>query len=656
MTLRWTLPALLLFLTTTLLAAAEWTSLAPNNLSEWSDPGEWWVVENGVFVAESKGGADLPKIHHLQWRGSTGPDVEFSLEYRITAKEPQDAGFYFRVERTLTEDPSSITGYQAELDTGIMYGNQGWVRQGKFFGHIHDAKRRHMFKRSLISTAREDGRIVARPLPNAFVPSKVFRRAPDWNHCRIEARGNLVKLFLNGVLANEIHDHDPRKRSTGNGIALQFRPNREYRFEVRNLKFRALGAPPATAEPAARPVAAEAVVDLLPARDLSQFEVSTGRRPMRGDPNGVFKLENDELVVSGKEPGMLATRRSFTNYHFTVNYRWDTSDPGRDSGVFVNTIGSVGKRVALECNLLGPDRGVSGELFLFGKGRKQLQVGELLKKQGAIKPSKSFEHAVGQWNTMEVSNDDGHFRLALNGQETVVGRIPMPRSGTIMLQSNRGAIRFRSARVIDYDSLFANFITQALSGNLSGAAEGFERMFEQHPKSYNSIRPLWLATLYAGEGNREAHEKLCREFFRKFANPKHPAEGSRPAKAYVLLPGADDPQLLAQALKASRHSTTAVRNNAWYNLTRAMIEYRMGNHPQMSGWLQASLRSKHGIQRTPALAFAAMADFQLGNRNRARRSLSQAEAAFEKLESSHSNWNDLIGAKLALDEAKALIK
>ena len=637
--------------------SAEWKNI-PTDPSAWSDPDRWWRVENEVIIAESKGGKNLPRLSYLQWKGSTGKDFELSLEYRIIAKAPQDAGVYFRVEQPLTLDDSSITGYQAELDTGIMYGNQKWVRDGKLFGHIHDAQRRHMFKRSLISTAHPDGRITTKPLSKNFVPGRVFRETPAWNHCRVVVVGERLQLFLNGVLANEIIDRDPKKQSTGDGIALQYRPNGGYRYEVRNLKFRPADSSSfaSGAEPAAKPVLLTPVVDLLPAEDLSQFTVATSRRWIRRDPNGVFKLENGELVVSGKEPGLLNTRRSFTNYHFRVEYRWDTDDPKRDSGVFVNTIGPFGKQVSLECNLLGPDRGVGGELYLFGRGKKQLNVGGQMKKQGAIKPVKSFENPVGQWNTMEVLSDDGHFKLSLNGQETVVGRFPVPRSGTIMLQSNRGAIRFRNARVADYDSLFANFITQALSGNLSGAAEGFERTLEQHPLSYNSIRPLWLATLYAGDGNREAHEKHCRAFFEKFADPKNPAEGSRPAKAYVLFPGANDAELLAQALKASRHSTTAVKNNAWFNLTRAMIEYRMGNHPQMSGWLQAPLRSKNGIQRTPALAFAAMADFKLGNRKRALRSLSQAVAAFQKLESSRSNWNDIIGARLALDEAKALIK
>ena len=641
-------------------APADWTSIKPD-LSEWQAVGDWWRVEDGVFIAESKGGKNLPRISYLQWKGSTGRDFELRAEYRIIAKAPQDAGLYFRVEQPITLDDSSPTGYQAELDTGIMYGKQKFVRDGKLFGHIHDARRRHMFKRSLISTAHPDGRITTKPLSKGFVPGRIFRRTPAWNECRVVMVGERLQLFLNGVLANEIIDRDPKKRSTGDGIALQYRPNGGYRYEVRNLKFRPADNSSFTsaAEPApavTKPASLTPVVDLLPAKDFSQFTVATSRRWIRRDPNGVFKLENGELVVSGKEPGLLNTRRSFTNYHFRVEYRWDNDDPKRDSGVFVNTLGPFGKQVSLECNLLGPDRGVGGELYLFGRGKKQLNVGGQMKKQGAIKPAKSFENPVGQWNTMDVLSDHGHFKLSINGRETVVGKFPFPRSGTIMLQSNRGAIRFRNARVTDYDAVMADVVRLARSGKLLDAAQGFERMFQEHPLAFNTSRALWLATLYAGEGSREAHERHCRSYFNKFANPKNPAEGSRPAKAYVLLPGANDPELLDLALKASKYSTDAVPKNAWFTLTRAMIEHRQGNHSAVGNWLRLPLKSKNLNQRTPALAFAAMAQFRLGNTRKAQQYLTQAKTSFASIDPSHRDWNDILGARLALEEAKALIK
>ena len=222
--------------------AAEWITIKTDDLSEWSNPGNWWRVENGVFVAESKGGNSLPKVHYLEWKGSTGKDFELSLEYRISADKPQDAGVNFRVERPHPANQPNLPSYQAELDTANLYGKQAPIREGKLFGHIHDGKRSHMFKRGVISTGGVDGRISTKPLPSQFDPAAVFRKPPEWNHCRVVAVGERMQLYLNGVLANEIIDRDPKKSSQGDGIALQYRPSGGYRFEVKHLKFRKWGS------------------------------------------------------------------------------------------------------------------------------------------------------------------------------------------------------------------------------------------------------------------------------------------------------------------------------------------------------------------------------------------------------------------------------
>lgn len=221
-------------------SAETWITIPANDLSNWSDPGDWWRAENGTVIAESKGGGSLPKVHYLVWQGTAGKDVEIVLEYRIHAKQPRDAGINFRVEKGPFEEGANLPSYQAELDTATMYGKQKFIRDGKLFGHIHDGKRSHMFKRNLVSTASPDGKITTKPLGKFFTPSTVFRKPPDWNECRIVANGPHVQLYFNGHLANEIIDHDSNGRPNGDGIALQFRPKDAYKFEVRGLKYRAL--------------------------------------------------------------------------------------------------------------------------------------------------------------------------------------------------------------------------------------------------------------------------------------------------------------------------------------------------------------------------------------------------------------------------------
>ncbi|MFT5131390.1 MAG: hypothetical protein ACI8W8_005026, partial [Rhodothermales bacterium] len=391
---------------------------------------------------------------------------------------------------------------------------------------------------------------------------------------------------------------------------------------------------------------------------FSKFSVVTGRQRLAKDPNNVFTLREGELLVSGVEPGFLITRQSFTNYRLTAEYRWDTDAPDRDSGIFVNTVESDNEYTSLECNLLGPGKGQSGQLQLFGRGRKQLIVSGQTKKQGAVlsQQPKSAEKPVGQWNTMEVVNDLGQFEIKVNGKLTIAGLAPQPSAGSIMLQSNRGAIRFRNVKVVDYDAATANALELVRKGQLSDAARLIDDFLKKEPPAFGSMRGLRLAALYAATGNREAHELYCQTFFEKFASPRYLHDVSRTAKAYALFPGAQDPKLLARALAASKHSTDAAPQSIWFSVTRGMVEYRLGNYENVVRWLTKPARTGNKMALTPALAFAAMAEFRLGRPQRARQLLNKAETVLGQIGANHESWHDAISAKLAVDEAKALIK
>ena len=228
------------------LTEREWQPIPTKNLKEWSDPGKWWKEENGTIVGESKGGANLPNIHFLTWNGSLKDNFELSADYRIIATEPRDAGLYFRVERNKM-NKGNLVGYQAELDTGTQLADaqkrRGAIRfhkRGKLFGNIHDGKRTRMFKRNMNATISRNGKITTKPLAKKFVAARVFRKSPEWNNCRIQVVGDRIRLYLNGVLANELADSDIKMKSTGDAIALQFHPNRHYRYEVKDLKYRKL--------------------------------------------------------------------------------------------------------------------------------------------------------------------------------------------------------------------------------------------------------------------------------------------------------------------------------------------------------------------------------------------------------------------------------
>lgn len=67
-------------------------------------------------------------------------------------------------------------------------------------------------------------------------------------------------------------------------------------------------------------------------------------------------------------------------------------------------------------------------------------------------------------------------------------------------------------------------------------------------------------------------------------------------------------------------------------------------------------RWKAPEKERPAKAFSAMATFNQGNAPRARQLLTQAESEFGIFGRTNPVWNDFHAIKLAIDEAKALIR
>lgn len=438
-------------------AAGDWTIIEANDLKEWSHPGQWWKVEDGVFVAESSGGRKRPKVHYLVWNGVTGRDFELSLEYRIVSKQPQDAGVNFRVERPYPIGRPNLPGYQAELDTAFLYGKRPGIKQGKLFGNIHDGKRSHMFKRSTQTVINRQGKMTTTPLESEFLPTDVFRRPPEWNECLIRAEQDQIELSLNGVLANRITDQDPQGQSTGQTIALQFRPRFSYRFEVRNLKFRS-----------------------IPSSDQS----------------------GDSPPPASTDPLVLAEQ--------------------------------------------------------------------------------------GDW---------------------------------------------------------------------AEAAVAFERLFASEPAAMDTMAGLRLAVLYAQTGQKEEHQEFCRQLFEAFRNWKKPADAERPAKAYLMFPGADDAELLDQAHRGTQQALKSGRGwiRVWFQLSHGMAEYRLGNYTAAVTALNQPRKSKNAWQQIPAQAFTAMARFQQGKTADAKKLLQKAVQDYGRQRDADGDWQNKLAAKLAIDEAQALI-
>lgn len=66
----------------------------------------------------------------------------------------------------------------------------------------------------------------------------------------------------------------------------------------------------------------------------------------RKDPKGVFSVENGLLRISGEGKGYIATDKSYSNYHLSLEYKWGKKTDGsgyvRNSGALLHAIGPHG--------------------------------------------------------------------------------------------------------------------------------------------------------------------------------------------------------------------------------------------------------------------------------------------------------------------------
>lgn len=196
------------------------------------------------------------------------------------------------------------------------------------------------------------------------------------------------------------------------------------------------------------------VVKLFPTDTLGKYSIYSKKRRGDKDPNQVFKLEDGFLRGTGNEILFLMTKQKFRNYHLIAEYKWLNGKTPRDSGIFVNTVRKGRALTALECNIFGPTK-KSREFLLWGPGTKQIFIDNTKLSKGGTPPVNGAkgEKPIGQWNRVEIICDRDRFFFSLNGRTIVMGTNPVPRSGAIMFQHNKGDIQFGHVQLIDYDAL-----------------------------------------------------------------------------------------------------------------------------------------------------------------------------------------------------------
>ncbi len=116
-------------------------------------------------------------------------------------------------------------------------------------------------------------------------------------------------------------------------------------------------------------VQAEESIPLFNGKNLDGWETwlkGSGHK----DPKNAFSVKDGVIHISGEGRGYLATKKSYANYHLSVEYKWGKRTDGsgyvRNSGILLHGVGPHGRArgvwmSSLECQLA---QGCEGDFIL----------------------------------------------------------------------------------------------------------------------------------------------------------------------------------------------------------------------------------------------------------------------------------------------------
>jgi hypothetical protein len=199
-------------------AQAGWQSMFNGrDLEGWSGDPRLWRVEDGIIVGESDDAENkLVENSFLIWQGGEGGDFELEFQARVTGTN--NSGVQYR-SKVIDAGRWVVSGYQMDLHPKPTHLGMLYEELGR--GVVCERGQRV----KLGDTPQVSGILEVADVDLAV-----------WNSYRIVAQGYVLRHFVNGRLAAEIHDMQPEKRATKGIIALQLHAGPAMKVEFKDLR------------------------------------------------------------------------------------------------------------------------------------------------------------------------------------------------------------------------------------------------------------------------------------------------------------------------------------------------------------------------------------------------------------------------------------
>ena len=200
-------------------------------LKGWDCDPDFWRVEDGAIVGETKADHQPPQNIFCIWREGKPADFELKLQYRLTGAETGNSGIQYRSVELPDVAKWVLKGYQADIDAREQFTGQIYEERGRGFlalrgqiNYVPDGKRP-----GNIGSVGDNAQL------------KDLIKSGDWNDVQIIARGNILIQIINGHVMSELIDDDKSGRKMEGLIGLQLhRTPNAMKIESRNIRLKDL--------------------------------------------------------------------------------------------------------------------------------------------------------------------------------------------------------------------------------------------------------------------------------------------------------------------------------------------------------------------------------------------------------------------------------
>jgi serine/threonine protein kinase/tetratricopeptide (TPR) repeat protein len=202
---------------------------------------------------------------------------------------------------------------------------------------------------------------------------------------------------------------------------------------------------------------------------------------------------------------------------------------------------------------------------------------------------------------------------------------------------------------------------KARRGQWREAAADAALAFEHQP--FNP-RYSMVAALFVKTHNRPAYEQFCKRLLTTFANTTNIYVADQVAKACLFLPSSEV-NLKVVGLLADIAVTHGIGDPdavPFFQVCKALSEYRRGHHAEAIEWAQKPLKIPRVYVHGHAYAVLAMAYWRLGEKDEARAMLAKGDTLAPPImppsiaEDPGNAWLAWLYARISLDEATALVE